>query len=263
MALLLQDDRPLLRCAPNFRDVGGLPVEGGGRVAHGHLFRSEAIGEVGPEDAAHLADCGIDVLLDLRSAGERRKAPQVWWHTRAVRIEEVDVTADMRAMASPWTPMIEQPGEIGARAMMIGVYRRLPAASRDAVRAAIAIFARGEALLIHCTAGKDRTGFVVAVVLAAIGVPWRAILGDYMLSGEQPNPHVVATSQAMIAQGIGRDPDAATLAAVTGVRPEYLETAFAALREGHGGVTAYLGEAGIGPEVIAALRARLIDQPGA
>ena len=262
MALLLQEDCPLLRCAPNFRDVGGLPVEGGGRVATGHLFRSEAIGGVGPEDAARLADCGIDVVLDLRSAGERHKAPQIWWHTQGVRIKEVDVAADIRAMASPWTPMIEQPGERGARTMMIGVYRRLPAASRDAVRAAIEILARGEGLLVHCTAGKDRTGFVVAVVLAAIGVPWRAILSDYMVSGEQLNPHVVATSQAMIAQGIGRDPDAATLAAVTGVRPEYLETAFAALREEHGGIAAYLAKAGIDAQMLAAVRDRLIEHPG-
>ena len=124
--------------------------------------------------------------------------------------------------------MRAQPGGDSARRLMLNTYRQLPAAAGPALRhLADALLADNGGVLVHCTAGKDRTGFVIAAMLSTLGVPHEAVLDDYLMSARCGSPTVVAATRAMMAAGLGREPDDAAVEALTSVSPDYLATAFA------------------------------------
>jgi len=166
-----------LRDVHNFRDLGGLETVDGGRTHYGVLFRSDSFHEAGQDDIDHLArTVGIRCIVDLRAARE--------------------VDADGRNPRWPDTvayhhfPLAGGPGGAiegapsGERlALRYLEYLRDCADSViGAVRAVVE--AGGRPAVLHCRAGKDRTGVVVALILAAVGVRPEAVAADYQLTTE-------------------------------------------------------------------------------
>jgi len=163
----------------NVRDVGGLPTRDGGRTRTGVLLRSASLHYVTPTDVEHLVDVlGLKLVLDLRTRRE---------------LDRDGPTAVARAgVETVWLSFLPEDGEplpwadddldpvlqsylgylSGRSANVVQAVRRL--ADADAGPA-----------LVHCAAGKDRTGVLVALVLDAVGVQRRAVLEDYVLSAEQ------------------------------------------------------------------------------
>jgi len=233
----------MLTCAPNFRDLGGLAAAGGRQVARGRLYRAEAIAAPPADEAKALAALSIRLVCDLRSAGERERAAGHWPSSGAT-VLPMDVVADFRAHADPFAAMRADPGEAGAIALMTDTYDALPAACAPHLSVLFDRLLEGEwPLLVHCTAGKDRTGFVVAMLLHALGVPEPAIMADYLRSGDCVNPAVVDATRQIMTQGLGGPVEEGALGALTGVRPDYLEASLARIKRDHGTVLAYLREA--------------------
>lgn len=233
----------MFTCAPNFRGLGGQPVAGGGHIRPGRLYRAEAIGAPPAHEAQALAALGIRLVCDLRSARERDLAAGHWMESGAP-VLAMDVAADFRADADPFAAMRADPGESGAVALMIATYDALPAACAPHLATLFDRLLRGDMpMLIHCTAGKDRTGFVVAMLLYALGVREEAIMADYLRSGDCPNPTVAATTRQIMEAGLGGHVEEGALAALTGTRPAYLEASHARIRRDHGSVAAYLRDA--------------------
>ena len=250
----------ILACAPNFRDLGGQPAGDGRRVRHGRLYRSEAIPTLAPQEAARLAALGIRVVCDLRSKAERSRAAGHWPGSGAT-VLPMDVVADFRADAHPLAALRDDPGETGAVALMTGTYEALPAACAPHLALLFDRLVQGDTpLLIHCTAGKDRTGFVVAMLLHALGVPEDAIMTDYLRSGECPSPAVVAGTRRFMEAVLGNVVQESALIALAGVRPAYLAASHARIRRDHGSVALYLREAaGLDEERQARLIATLTE----
>lgn len=250
----------ILSCAPNFRDLGGQPAGAGRRVRHGQLYRSEAIPALAPEEAQTLAALGIRLVCDLRSAMERDQAAGHWPRSGAT-VLPMDVVADFRANRDPLAAMRANPGEAGAVALMTATYDALPAACAPHLVTLFDRLASGDTpVLVHCTAGKDRTGFVVAMLLHALGVPEDAIMADYLRSGDCPNPAVMAATRGIMETALGGAVEESALMALTGVRPAYLEVSHARIRRDHGSVTRYLREvAGLDEEMQARLIATLTE----
>ena len=248
-----------LAAAPNFRDLGGMKAAHGARIAHGKLFRSEAIVAPRAEDEAVLASYGIRVVCDLRGEPERASAPNDWWRARGAAVLAMDITADIRGTAH-WEAMRNDPGEAGAVALMRLTYRALPEAAATHLRRVFACIENGELpLIIHCTAGKDRTGVVVALLLSALGVPREEIYADYLASGLYQSPLVIERTREIMRAGLGRDVKSAALRAICGVRQDYLDASFAVIEEAHGSVETYLTEfAGLDEPRRERVRARLL-----
>lgn len=248
----------LLMCAPNFRDIGGLQAAGG-RVACGLVFRSEAVLTPSAEDAQYLDGHGVRLVVDLRGAHERAAAPNHWWRARGAELLEMDISADIRGDAH-WQAMRNDPGEAGAMALMRLTYRALPQAAALHLEELFRRTAEGcLPLAVHCTAGKDRTGVVIALLLTALGVPRDEIYADYLKSGARQNPRVVEATRGIMERGLQGKLDEAALQAICGVRTEYLDESFAAIEEEYGSTTRYLREAaGLTEELGAALRRRLL-----
>ena len=250
----------ILACAPNFRDLGGRPAGAGRQVRHGRIYRSEAIPTLGSEEAERLAALGIRVVCDLRSEAERTHAAGYWLGSDAT-VLPMDVVADFRADADPLAAMRDDPGEAGAIALMTDTYEALPAACAPHLALLFDRLVQEETpLLVHCTAGKDRTGFVVAMLLHALGVPEDAIMADYLRSGDCPNPAVVAATRRIMEAALGNPVQDSALIALAGVRPAYLAASYARIRRDHGSVALYLREAaGLDEERQARLIATLTE----
>ena len=167
----------------NFRDLGGLPA-GGAQIRPGVLFRSEGPSNFLPHHAAAIGSLGIRTICDLRSQVERDASPHAW-RDASCRWRGLSVNADLRVFGHEGRErLIRGPDPQIAIDTMVETYREIAHALVPHWQEIAEIFLNDEApVLVNCTAGKDRTGLVVAILLEVAGVPRDAIMDDYLRSG--------------------------------------------------------------------------------
>jgi protein-tyrosine phosphatase len=228
---------------PNFRDAGGHRLRDGRRMRRGLLFR--AAQWTGDADLAALKAQGIATIVDLRRPLERQKHPCPHWPDVRI-IEHAQATGG--ALPPHLAALIEAGDDVqAADALMHHIYRDMPF---DPMNAALlgrffAELAQGEgAVLIHCAAGKDRTGVAVALVHHLLGVEPDAMLADYMATGHAEWTRTVAEGNlgTLFARG-GNRARKEVIDVVLSVDPSYLRAAFDAIAERHGSPDAYLRDA--------------------
>ncbi len=177
----------------NMRDVGGLPTVDGGRTASGRLIRSDNLQDLTDADVQHLVDeLGVTDVVDLRTGtelhlegpGPLRRVETLTHHHHSLireRAPEESVEA-VGARALPWRDDDPVRDASFWAEHYLGYLARRP----DSVAAALEVVATAEgAVVVHCAAGKDRTGTVVAMALDVAGVPHDEIVADYVLTGER------------------------------------------------------------------------------
>lgn len=234
----------------NFRDFGGYRTPAGA-LKRGVLYRSAHFAEATDADHDRLRDLGVATLIDLRRPTERMMQP--------TRLDGVEIVAsdDGDAALAPHLAFLREADVTPQSAMgyMADTYARLPHEPQH-LELFAAAFSRLAAdprpLVVHCAAGKDRTGLLVALIHHALGVGRDDIIADYLLTNEASDFEArLPAVRARMREGLGRDFDEETLLAFFRVRAEWLESAFAVM----GDADAYL--AGIG--VCAAVKARLAE----
>jgi protein-tyrosine phosphatase len=242
----------------NYRDIAGHVTRSGAIVQPRRLIRSDAIIAPEPAELALLAGDGIKLVYDLRSAHERAAIPLDYWPAVGASVRGVDLFAHLKGAASPWAALEAQPDATGANTAMHVLYGSFPAALHGQLQPIVdGILSSGGATLIHCTAGKDRTGFLVATLLQAVGVSDDAVMADYLASLGRTNVAARRATAGFMADRLGTTlPDAAVDCLMT-VRASFLETSLAAIRAEFGGMEAYLASAGITPDRMNALEALL------
>lgn len=169
-----------LEAGSNFRDLGGYPAAGGKHVRWGLIYRSAGQPLLTPADQASIARLGLANLVDLRSAEERRLAP--------TRIQNIRYNAVGYSMAAL---MPVASGTANATPIRNGstLYRGFPALLAPHLKLVFdRLLGDSGALAFNCSAGQDRTGFVSAMILSALGVPRDVIMADYTLSTQLRRP---------------------------------------------------------------------------
>lgn len=229
----------------NFRDVGGVPVKGG-VMRRGHLYRSEGPANFEAGHIAELGEIGFRVVCDLRTAHEQEAAPNDW--AAAARLLNFDILADLRAKNdAAWSVIHANPTREGARQTMINTYRAIPPALLPHFPHLIDALSRGETpVLVHCTAGKDRTGVMVALLLDWLGATPDDIRRDYLRS--EIYTRRVGNDDKIrdrFRQTIGYFPDDEVLMALLGVDTDYLDAAFETVNATWGSVERYFAAAGL------------------
>ncbi|WP_243074214.1 tyrosine-protein phosphatase [Microbacterium sp. SS28] len=253
----------------NFRDTGGIALDGGGETRSGVLFRSDALGALTRAGVEAFAATPIGVVVDFRTPEERAMAPDRLPASRSVQLIELpllegamgqlagealqavgggtDSAALTAAMSRLPTLGELYVGMLAHGAESFASVARLVAASRDDAPTAV---------LVHCTAGKDRTGVATAVLLSAAGAQRASIVADYASSAENLAGPWAEGMLAMLAQfGIPLTPPLETL--VTGSPAEAIEQALDWIAAEHGDAAAYLRSGGLTEAELAALRERL------
>jgi protein-tyrosine phosphatase len=262
-------DQWSLTGAPNARDLGGLVGADGRRVRAGVLVRASGLGRLVDDDLPTLGKLGLSCVLDLRAAREIEVAPpdRLVGEPRVVHVPVHDpehpvftyVSAVMLGHDLSAYEALAREGTTGA---MEAIYRWFVAgaAAREAFTRAVAIVAEPAnlPLLYHCSAGKDRTGWLSVILLTALGVDRDAIRADYLRTNDLADGTNEAILGAMLVRRPGLDLEA--IRPVLEARESYLAAAYDEVERRHGGMDAYLRDAlGIDDTLRSALRKRLLD----
>ena len=244
----------------NFRDFGGGASDLGGRIRTGRLFRSAHHGAATDADLDAVAALDVQAVVDLRRTTERDHQPSRRWAGFSGRVIECDLGDRAEG---PHIEFLRQ-GDLsdeGVERYLSGYYRQAPFEPRHVELFARTFEALDEiqgALLIHCTAGKDRTGLLAALIQRALGARMDDVMADFL----ETNPVMMtdarrARTASNLQAILGRAPSPAILQGFLGVTAGHLEAAFEAI-EGRGGLERYLETLGAGPERLGRLRARLL-----
>lgn len=259
---LLADHRVLpLDGVHNFRDYGGYATPAG-RLKAGQLFRSAQHVDATDADLQAIGGLGLAVVIDLRGPKERAAAP--CRRPEGFSAPVLFVNEDTTGLAPHVDAARLTPGPDEARRVMARGYAEMPFRPRM-----IPILARYfEALatvsgpsLIHCMAGKDRTGLAVALFHAMMGVHRDDIVADYMLTNLAGlSERRIAAGARQIRASYGEGISDPTIQVLMSVDPAYIEAAFAAIDERHGSLEDYLRrELGVTPRRRDAIAARVLD----
>jgi protein-tyrosine phosphatase len=242
--------------ALNFRDIGGLPAASGQRVRHGIVYRSGELNTLTEADLRVLAGWKIRYIFDARTDAERAAAPMAWTANPPV-IVPISVGFDAKEDPARNLKILFADGFDApnvAKAMR-KITARVAVDGAPAIGQILHALAQGEEpAIIHCTAGKDRTGVVIAVLLTILGVPKEAVYDDYLRSNAAVAAQTARLQSAMAAM----PPD--TLRVLMGVDRSYLDAAFEAIDDRYGDFDKYVHDAmKLTPEDVASLRTRLLE----
>jgi protein-tyrosine phosphatase len=242
-------DRPAplraLTGATNFRSLGGLPAAGGRRIRPHAIMRADRLVGLDDDDWRALHDIGLATICDLRSDAERAEHPNRVPAQLPLREMNCDIRNDLRADPALARLLLDEPNARGAERVMIEIYRRFPRYMGGTLAAIVdRVLEGGAPLLVHCSAGKDRTGFVVAMLLHALDVPEALIREDYLASRHWPG---AATHRASLESRLGTFIAAHELPGaidtVLDVRDAYLDAALEAAIAESGSIDRYLQDA--------------------
>jgi len=227
----------------NFRDYGGYAARGG-RLRAGRLYRSAQHRDATDADLVRIDALDLAAVVDLRGESERRAAPC----RRGPRFQaRVVFVADE---TSGLAPHLEAARTIDtseeARAVMRASYAGMPFRPKllEILRLYFEALETAEGpVLVHCLAGKDRTGVAVALFHAMMGVHADDIAADYLLTNTAGNIEArIESGGKVIRANFGQHLSDAAVRALMSVEQSYLDAAFGAIIERHGGIDAYLAE---------------------
>jgi protein tyrosine/serine phosphatase len=230
----------------NVRDLGGLSTVDGRVTRFGALVRADALDELTAAGWAALSAHGVRTIVDLRDGSERRAEEigaepvsenTTLLHVPVLAIDDEEFWAEWR-----W-PSRQDKGRFYS-----AMLERWP----DRFGQAVSAVARAEpgGVVVHCMAGRDRTGLVIAFLLTLAGVPRHRILADYGVSAERLRPRF----EALVA-GASDEAAGQKLLAQNNSDPEFIATVLDTFD-----VESYLLEAGVEANDLAAVRERLLEQ---
>ena len=242
----------------NFRDLGGLPVVGGGSTRTGLVYRADRLCTLTDADLRRLEAAGIRHVFDLRSEVEASEFPdRLPAGASYVRMPMTsDETFRTRTI---YERIVEREIKSYGEADMVSGYLRIlknfgPSFARIARQVG-----HGEPLVIHCTAGKDRTGVASMLLLDLAGVAAQHVAADYALSSERrpslQHDHTEARSLHPLLEDLGLNP--AEFAPLWEARPAVILATMQELRDHWGDAAGYLSAAGASDADIDTARASL------
>jgi protein-tyrosine phosphatase len=242
-----------LEGAVNLRDFGGYATTDGRAVRRGRLFRSGTLAHLSEEAQRGFEALGVRLICDLRRPEEQAEEPTPFPPQTLRRLEiPIDPGSAIALRRELGAEQLDLKQRID---FMVAINRELARDhAEDYARMFEALLELDDgAFLVHCSAGKDRTGFGCALILHALGVPEDTVLEDYLLTNDHIDfeGYVLRLAARFEPHGI---PERDSVMALAGVRPEYLKAAYEAIESEFESVEHYI-ERAVGLD--AAARSRL------
>ena len=241
----------------NFRDIGGYPTPDGRGVRRGVVFRSGSLDGISEDDVEVLRSLDVGTVADLRRELERAEVIPSWFAESGIAVTQLPIGTRVAHLKSIAEQMIA--GEIAdfGPGDMVDIYSTLlthyPAEFGEVIR----VIARAEgATVVHCTAGKDRTGVAIALLLSFLGVDDQTIAEDYALSQPHYSTPLLAELEVRFA---ALDADLDRVRAFFEARPAVMLGTLADLRARFGSAADYLtGPAEVSLDDLDRVRQRLL-----
>lgn len=245
--------------APNFRDFGGYRTTDGRLVKWGYLFRSGQLSNLNDQDVALLDTLQLDLVCDFRRVEEQQGDPS-----------RLPAANPPRIVSLPIIPGSNSRFFEEADAHLAGpevMYDFMVEINHDFALAQNETYARmfseilsvpDSRFLVHCAAGKDRTGFAAAIVLLALGVPRETVMRDYLLTARffLPEREIERLREKYEMEHM----NAQVIVPMLEVHEAYLAQALDAIDREYPSVEAYLADAlQVGPLELEELRKRYLD----
>lgn len=229
----------------NVRDLGGYAA-GSGQTRWRRILRSDGLHRLDEQGMDLLVGEGVTTVIDLRHDDELANQPNPFSTSGAVDYHNVSLFSQL-------VPTREPGGDLLLELYKMALTERQPAIAR--VLTIIADAPQGT-VLFHCTAGKDRTGIISALLLALAGVEATVIVDDYALTGDMIAPMV----EEIIADAAARGADAEAFRPLLASEPATMAATIRHLEITYGSIAAYLESIGLEPETIQRLRNRLVGE---
>lgn len=258
---------PTASSIPNFRDAGGHETVEGARVRTGLLYRSVALDEPSDEALRLLSELGVRTVFDLRTSMEQEHKPDRL--PDGTRHMSVDLLADsgeadpaeLFALMQDPVRASEELRDGGTQRFYVATYHdlvRLPSARAGYSRLLRTLAdPRARPALVHCTTGKDRTGWAVALLLLYLGVSEADVMEEYLASDAEVRGAFSHVIDDFVARGGEHD----VIEPLMSVQPAFLEAALTAMRTDHGTIEAYVHDGlGLDAATGAALRAAFLER---
>jgi protein-tyrosine phosphatase len=248
----------------NFRDFGGWETADGAKIARGKLFRSASFHDATEADIAKLDAMNLRFLVDLRRPEERAHEPSKW-SNESCRVIFNDEGFGSGPTLPPHLVALLQSdlSPESTRAYMLSLYREIPYDLRliRLYRDWFAELGAGGAGVVHCAAGKDRTGIICALTLMALGVDEETVFADYEFTNEAVDiERRMPRIQERMEERLSRKLDPEALRPMLGVEVDYLHATLDEITARSGSVDAYLRDVlKVGSPERRALAARLTE----
>ena len=236
----------------NFRDLGGYRTADGRTIRWQRLFRADGLHRLTDADLNQLADLGLATVIDLRTGQELEEVGRISWPAPDLayhHLPMLDVLPD-RTTYPAWVDA----SYVAER------YEGMLEKGADAMAEALLVLADPATYpaVFHCTAGKDRTGLLAAVVLGLLGVPDDDIITDYALSQEAMGRMLtwLRAERPDVREQIDN-----SAAAIVAAEPDTMSLFIQRLRQRYGSFATYAESLGVGGAVAPIRQALLDDSP--
>lgn len=256
-----------LKGTTNTRDLGGYQTSDLGTVRWGQIIRSDKLSRLTDNDFQKLEEMGLKTVIDLRTQKEHDQSPTLWKGDNPPRFFHFPVGDSNNEWFTAQRKMMKRNRFTEEQSLehMTDGYRMILEEGTESYRKLMKVVLDESnwPVLIHCNAGKDRSGVGVALILEALGVDRETIMDEYLLTNEISRIEDKAvflsreSKNASRGNRFSKGTPASAWLPIVGVRAQMLETFYASVDEKYGSMDAYLTELGVNQQARLALAASL------
>lgn len=242
----------------NFRDLGGYPTTDGRRTKWGKIYRSDHLRKFRKAEYPYFDTLNIKTICDFRGHSVAKRFPNNLPKNNNIKTHRLPIVSEGLEMRELRTKILRNELEdFDAKKILLHAYSEF---IHHAVPRFKVVFNELKAgnypILLHCTAGKDRTGFVSAIILSLLGVPKEIVFKDYLAS----NYFRKAETEKYLERGRIITKDVEKLLPLMEIQADYLQSAFDTIEREYGTVEEYIKqEMEFTAEEVEALREALLE----
>lgn len=231
-----------LKSVLNFRDVGGIPSNGNGKIIKGQIYRSATVDNINNEDILRFRDFGIRTIIDLRAPKEVKKSRKNLKDIVTLSLP-LDFQQTTRERLKPF--LYKKGSEEILADISNKLYLDILDAAKPVLRQIMEFLVSGDGtpVLVHCQAGKDRTGIIIALILLALGVDRQLIREDFMKSNDELLPYFKKLLLIRKIITFGYFPSKRMLYVIT-VKERNINSVIERVESHYGGIEEYLASSG-------------------
>ncbi len=264
----LSDEQVIhLKGTTNTRDIGGYQTSDQGIVRQGQIIRSDKLSRLTANDFKKLEEMGLKTVIDLRTNKEHDESPTIWKGDNPPRFVHLPVGDANNDWFASQRKMMKKNSFTEEQSLehMVEGYRMIAEEGTSSYQKLMELVLDESnwPILIHCSAGKDRSGVGVALILESLGVNRETIMEEYLLTNEISRIDEKAALLAKHSKSLSRGRrhrkgvSANAWLPIVGVRAEMLEAFYASVDEKYGSMDAFLTELGVDKDARLALAASL------